>query len=295
MKKIAVYNSFSFHYEMFGFLIDFVSKYKGKEALSLTLFSNSENNMDWFRFYMKTFPGIFKLVHYSNFSPETFDYVFILTDDDPFWNDAWNTSKTFCIDHHSSIRRPSISYENHIGTRLFPSNMKVSWCLPVFRLINVDTKKQKMQKKIVCLGRNNYKIFDDTIDDCFEIILIDRDINEKEMQEKFKRKITCIKQCSTIDMIDHLLTAMYVFVSDNNKDHFFHSMSASIPLALDCLCTLVLPKGMNTFYNLVSVVEYDATDFIKLPTETSIESVDYDLEIMIKQRDNTINSLFCRW
>ena len=50
-KKIAIFNSFPFHYEMFGYII----YYCYLNRYSLTIYTEHVNVMGWFVFYNKLF------------------------------------------------------------------------------------------------------------------------------------------------------------------------------------------------------------------------------------------------
>ena len=60
-------------------------------------------------------------------------------------------------------------------------------------------------------------------------------------------------------------------------------MSAAIPLALNCLCTLILPKKMNDIYKFKSAITYE--DKINL-IEPNPELVNEDLDNLLKHRDS---------
>ena len=175
--KIAIFNGFAFHYEMFGYLIDY---FKGAE---IHLYTEQKNNMEWFRYYLSIFPKIFKLFHYTTFSPSSYDIVVLLTDDDPDWrHNNWVSPRTLCIDHHSTNRRPSIPEIRHIGTRFFNDRPTLSWCLPVFRMIDVSTKKNIVKRDtVMCIGNNiNEKLF--TWGKDMKYILVDRNLDIKKYE-----------------------------------------------------------------------------------------------------------------
>jgi hypothetical protein len=286
--RIAIFNGFEFHYEMFGYLIDFF-KNAGDKGNEIHLYSEQKNNMDWFRYYLTKFPKTCKLFHYTTFSPSLYDIIIILTDCDPFWKKQWASNRVLCIDHSSLNRRPEIPEIKHIATRYFPSHASLSWCLPVMRMIDLEQKKKIVNpRKMVCIGSH---VKDKKISDLakgstdLEIVLIDRHLDPVSYQEI--PNVTCIKQCSTIDMIEHLSTAMYVYVSDVNVDHFENIMSSSIPLALNNLCSLIIPAQMNQYYNISSALTVENMKLVH--TSQQIDLVHNDLENYLSRRNAVLS------
>ena len=73
--KIAVYNGFTCHYEMFGYIIQFcsVNNYK------LTIFTDNVNNNGWFDYYKNVFSSFeFESKHYNFFQQEKYLFDLIL-------------------------------------------------------------------------------------------------------------------------------------------------------------------------------------------------------------------------
>jgi hypothetical protein len=84
-------------------------------------------------------------------------------------------------------------------------------------------------------------------------------------------------------MINILKNASYVYISKKNKEYIENKMSAAIPLAMNCLCTLIMPKKMNDIYKFKSAITYE--DKINL-IEPNPELVNEDLDDLLKHRDS---------
>ena len=253
-----------------------------------------------------TFPNCFKLYHFTKFSPVGFDYTIILTDDDPRWRNEWTNSNTFCIDHHYTNRHLSLPDKNHIGTRFFAYrniSFTQQWALPTYRMIDLETKKNIVKPQILRIGCNvnsehdNEEKFIKSLP--FPQIMIDRNINPNIYANIYANnnnipnpKLTILKGCCTFTLFDMLKQSQYVLITGVNKDHVSgKSMSASIPLALSCLCTIIMPKEMNKYFKLKSVIEYDDIENISF-SNVDIEKINDDLEMMIEKRNILFNSLF---
>lgn len=83
-------------------------------------------------------------------------------------------------------------------------------------------------------------------------------------------------------MIDMIKCSDYIYISDN-EDFISSKISSSIPLGLDCLCTLIMPAKMNEYYNFNSVITYSDKIVLRAP---DYEKVNNDLENMVKNRDS---------
>lgn len=119
-KNIAIFNSFSFHYEMFGYIIFYcyANKY------NLTIYTEDKYDMGWFDFYKQLFGNKsyqFNFIHYTNFGEDIkkseYDLIFLTTDDDPNFEVRWMTYKVICINHFYLCRR--VDYFHCMGTRPF--------------------------------------------------------------------------------------------------------------------------------------------------------------------------------
>ena len=283
--KIASFNGFPFHYEMFGYLIDYCKS----QNIELDIYTVTNNNMNWIKFYLLNYGKYFKIKHINNFEiNNNYDKIILLTDDDFSFKEEWIKNlrnKLLCIDHDKNNRRESII--THIGTRFFPSKPDLDWILPVYKIIDVDNKKNISKNNIVVIGSNthviNFNIFENF--EKYTFTLIDRYLNI----DKYKKynNILCYSSTSTIDMIDILKKSDYVYISENNqKDYIGSCLTSSIPLALNCLCTLIIPKNVNKYYNIKSAIDYD--DKIIL-TDPDYIKVDKDLNILIDHRNNIFN------
>ena len=63
--KVCLFNSFPFHYEMFGYFIDYF-----KDKCVVDIYTETYTNMGWLNFYLKKFPDNIKLFPLKKFSPE---------------------------------------------------------------------------------------------------------------------------------------------------------------------------------------------------------------------------------
>ena len=287
--KIAIYNGFPFHYEMFGYIIDYCKN----KNIELDIYTETAHEMGWLKYYIINYNKYVKFFSLTNFNPDNnYNKIILTTDDDFKFKEDWINKKTICIDHHHTNRRPNVPI--HISTRYFYTRPLCEWVLPVYRLIDVDTKKSITVKQIVCVGRANSpeiffnfeKIFKNFNE--LQFIFIDRHIDCTKYENY--SNIKCYNKLDTTEMINILKKSEYVFFSNNNKDHINLSMSGSIPLAFSCLCTCIMPQKMNEYYNFKSVITYN-DKAIKI-VSSNFDNVNTELEMLLEQKNKIFDKYF---
>jgi GR25 family glycosyltransferase involved in LPS biosynthesis len=280
--NIAIFNSFHFHFEMYGYIID----YCNKKNIKLDIYTQLTVDLGWIQFYKSE---LVKNKNINFIDVKTFpinneyDKIILTTDDDLAIPDQIITEKYICIDHYINLRRPIIS--THISTRFFKTRPNIDWIIPVYKLISIEEKNKISKPIIVCIGRfcpknmndfvNNFHNFDNN-----NFLFIDRYLDSKIYQNY--KNITCMNRIDTIDMIELLLRSSYVLITEDNPDHLDKSISAAIPLAFNCLCNLIMPEKMNEYYKFKSVITYEKE--IKL-TEPNFELINKELNELLKRRD----------
>jgi len=100
MRRIAIFNSDKFHYEMFGYIIYHCTQ----QNYSIDIFYNSTNAGDWNDFYLNLFKeSKLRFLQFSidkatrdltNFvlfrsTIHSYDTIFLTTDDDEYFKHDW--------------------------------------------------------------------------------------------------------------------------------------------------------------------------------------------------------------
>lgn len=281
--KVCLFNSFPFHYEMFGYFIDYF-----KDKCVVDIYTGTDMNMGWIKFYLEKFPGTIKLFPIKKFSLETrmeYDYVVVPTEEDPAFLDEWIDNRTVSVVHkHTNTQRTSIKHR--VGLRYNEFLSDLSYALPIFPISSME--KSLRRDFVVCIGNNAFDItdkerFSKQFPEGFRTIFIDRRINTLQFSA-----YTCYGELSTEYIMTILENALYVFVSPRSEC----MMSASIPLALSHKCTLILPQNMSN-YELSSAVYYD--DPYKIgPLLYDENAVEHDVEVWMNRRNSVFDSIFKR-
>jgi glycosyl transferase family 25 len=145
-RNIAIFSSLNYHYEMFGYIIQFCydNNYK------LTIFTDTlNNNSGWLNYYKKLFSSFgFEIKHYNVFHQEKylFDLIFLTSNTDKLYFEYFYTefikNNTICITHQMNYLykvQPPDSVKT-IYVRPFELNSDKEWFLPCFNSENKSIK-----------------------------------------------------------------------------------------------------------------------------------------------------------
>jgi len=314
-KKIAIYNSYPFHYEIFGYIIFYcyLNKY------TLDVFTENKYDMGWTAFYQNLFndyaeKSIF-FRYYEEFEDDlirnNFDLIFLTTDDDPNFKYEWMSRKVICINHYYKCRR--IDYFHCLALRPFSEN-RIKWSLPCIPIVDSSVKVtmvdyHKDTIHVAIIGGGNFD------PNSHNTKIINRlrldDNNKKIVLHIVSRLLTCdltsinehieVRKYSyleTKEMIQILMNCHYLLTDVNNVMLVHtkgHSMSGSIPLSFSCLCQLIISKQNNKYYNFTSALEFDldTNDDIVLKDidNNMIQLMNYERNVLIDKFRNHINEI----
>ena len=273
MAHVAIYNSFPFHYEMFGYIIH----YCVTNRFTLTIYTTTSNDMGWMQFYTRFFqkglehfqPFFIKPINSFGAEFNQYDLIVLTTDDDPAFKDEWISSKVLKIAHINFERRPQIV--NTIYNR--PYDVAMPWALPCFPIVNVDEKISHIALKkgnidiVLIGGYSNYKfeIFNRMARENSQPIVlhfVNRVMHEfyascrSRLNENISTK--CHINTDTNDLFKLIQTADYLCIECSSQPkHYHNTMSGAIPMAFSCLTPLIIDKKINNYYKFQNTIEYD--------------------------------------
>ena len=308
-RRVAIFNSFPFHYEMFGHILDHFSR-KGRNDAStvVSIFTETRNELGWLEFYKTQFKHLnlqFRPVADFCDARHAFDLIFVPTDDDFAFKREWIDGRCIANDHHISIRRPE--YKHHIGVRPFAQSDK-QWALPCCEFVSVDEKLRHLDADCihVAIGGGLQCILNyDAINRLSSSALVPLHVHfigRKiiELRSKIKEGIVVHlhEKMDTSEMIELLKKCDYIMTDLQNDDHINGvSMSGSVPLAFSTLATLIISKQNNRIYGFKNVVEFelnaDADDCIVLSKrdDNDIERLKVERDGLIAMYDGAINDI----
>ena len=292
--NIAIYNSFNFHYEMFGFIIYFCKKYNHK----LTIFTPTEYTIGWLDFYKDFFKDYnFEYKSFMDFKQfkDNFDFIFVPTDDDKYIQSEWINNRYIAIQHTNNVRNHY--FTNNLGIRPFVTNY-IDWALPCYTILNEYDKINLNEVdaiNIAIIGGNNdynYNIINKLQSSKrINLFIIGRNtLLFKHELLNFNNNnfyVNIHNNIPTNDLLNILKKCDYILTDTTfNTDHINGiSMSGSIPIAFSTLTPLIISKQNNEFYKFKNVIEfdYDSVEPIVLSNEI------INIEDLKKERDGLIS------
>jgi beta-1,4-mannosyl-glycoprotein beta-1,4-N-acetylglucosaminyltransferase len=308
-KRVAIFNSFPFHYELFGHILSHFSRKAQDGALSaVSIFTETKNNLGWLDFYKTQFNHLnveFRPI--SDFCDvrHEFDLIFVPTDDDFAFKREWIDDRCIVTDNHVLNRRPE--YKHHVGLRPFAGNDK-RWALPCYDLVSASDKMTHLEPDCIHVAISvGWKI---VLNYCainrlsarlpLHIHFIGRKFDDiaSKMNADANIEIHLHEQMDTRDMIELLRKCDYVMTDLQNDDHINGiSMSGVVPLAFSTLTPLIISKQNNRFYGFKNVVEFelnaDADDRIVLSKrdDNDIAQLKVERDGLIAMYDGAIDAI----
>jgi hypothetical protein len=299
--NIAIFNSFSFHYEMFGYIIDYCKRNKH----NLTIFTNTDNSLGWLEFYKIYFKEViinYKTIDTFENEKNNFDIIFVTTDDDYNFKTEWINEKCISINHHYTIRR--LEYSHNLGTRPFIENMRY-WALPCYPLLNNLEKQNGGESDIniaIIGGLNNELNYDiiNRLESSGQIILhiCGRNYNKINIYKiKSNIIVNVYMNMKTIEMLNLLKKTDFILTdtSNNLKNINGQVMSGAVPLAFSTLTPLIISKTNNQIYNFKNIIEFDlcSEDMIIIEKgKINIGLLVEERDILVSMLDNYIDNIF---
>jgi len=298
--KIAIFNGLPFHFEMFGYIIYFCKL----NQYDLTIYSVDDSKHGWKEIYLEMYSNL-EWKDPSLFGSEymNYDYIVLTTDDDNKFPEKLNyKNNVICIDHHYTIRRPSIDHSFHIATRPFSDNYR-KWGLPCYPIVQTILEKVNMLRPAeaantihiaIIGGNNNYEIeqinrLSSSSKMCLHILA--RKVNSDLIKALNKKFILYIHEnSSTSEMLEILKETKYLLCDmTRNKDHINgKSMSGSLPLAFSNLNTLILSTMNNKIYNFKSAYTFELDSNEPIELNSKVESA--QIEKIYQERNSLIQS-----
>jgi hypothetical protein len=297
-KKIAIYNSFPCHYEMFGYIIFYcyVNKF------TLEIFTENFLDMKWFLFYNKLFEN-YNIIYHScikfenNDERKSFDLIFLTTDDDPNFKSEWMNRRVVCINHYYKCRR--IDHYHCIGVRPFIKT-QIKWglpCIPVFCKSNKNFNPEFINVCIIGGGNLDSNLYNINVINRLKsnkkimIHVITRFATQKMVDILSKKneniEIRLYQTFDTENMFSLLTTINYLLIDVTiNQDHNIgYSMSGSTPIAFSSLSRLIISSDNNKMYKFSSALEFD----LKTNEDIFLDDIKEEtMDLIINERSELI-------
>lgn len=301
--RIAIFNGFLFHYEMFGYLIYFCRKMK----YDLTVYWGIGHDHGYGELYRRVFSDYpFEIRPAREFlgmsaqQRSVFDIVFLITDDDYEFDKSneENNRRTICIEHSYKNRCPQLT--NKIATRPFADEYLRDWALPCYPILRSINKNLALIRDrdiihIAIIGSttgnyntavmNRIRYHDKLI--CFHVISRDVDRSQFDGLEN-QEQLNTYKNIDTLYMMRVIDSCQFVLTDHVLDDKYEkEQMSGSIPMAFSMLVPLIISSKTNQYYGFKNAIEFDKTDCSDIVLrDIYIQLLEAERDAMVLQNHN---------
>jgi len=301
--KIAIYNAFPFHYEMYGYLIEHCQRH----SYSLTIYHPYKDSVGIIEWYDSFFTHPITYKSPSEFKGHKYDVIFLLTDDDPSYPLERFKKKTISIDHHYLYRNKAIY---RLATRPFGTYYR-NWILPFYASYIDVSKKQKIvntQSKdeihILIIGQAKYyvterinRLRDKELKRPIHIHAVSRFMDASKFSNLESRfKLHTYAFIEHYQLVNLLQKCHYLMLDTNiSTDYEDKTMSGAVPLAFIFLIPLIISIQSNQYYQFKNVITYSKE--LRTPIDLypiSFESIEIERQKFIQKGDYEFETLISK-
>ncbi len=289
-KRIAIFNGFPFHYEMLGCVLEYLTNNK----LTFDIFSETRNEMGWFRVYESRF-GPLAVRHFREYNRYNYEYVFLLTDDDSRYGYRWFDGAKIIMFEHSGNRNVIRKTHRRIQLRQYitrtPPTSPDTWAMPVW---NIRTRpKDPSTVKVVAVG-NNCPCTPEELKPWFydikapNFVFINRTLAPTRFDHASWTDYPNVRLLENIDadqMLEEVATADWLMLLPKNEYQYQTFISAIHPIAYGVGIPLLMKKEWISAYNLGGIRPFDATQPLTKPPEELLQEVVQTRKYLIARRD----------
>ena len=271
--KYAIFNSFPFHFEMFAHVLDYFKE--------IDVYTSTSGECGWLRYYEMTY-GIKTWHLISEFNPSDYDYVFLLTDDDPAYTPPWNT-RVIVVEHDAN-RSLNLPAHRLLQTRNFRNTD--TWLTPVW-----NAAPQQKYEQLTVMAVGNAAIFLPSILPTLfsnftdiQFILIDRN-----MRPGTDGNITAYNNVDATALIEMAGKSHYILFWPTTgfaHRHKHTSLTASVPLSYSVGTPLILPADFANALGLQGTLGIQAGHHLTMPS--SIDAFMAERASLLERRDRIL-------
>lgn len=307
IKKIGIFNSFYFHYEMFGFIIDYAKLHNYQVDIYNHPNAINNNDLGWSDFYKDKFNN-FKQIEVLNFNGNVQDYelFFVTTDDGPYFKKEWIRENVICLNHYYKVR--SEGFKHYFNIAPFMES-KLEYIYPCYNIYNSEDKKidDEFINVTVIGGRFKNTQFDinrlmcKNINKKLRINIITKDKWRNDslydiIKDKTKiNDINYIIDADTKSMFNTLKNTQYLLLtaSPNNDHNTCKSTTGSIQLFLSCLCVPIVCTSANKHLKFKNSIEFDmdSNEPIYVDDNIDFKNLEKERDLYIHKRNMVLDNV----
>lgn len=289
--RIAIFNGFPFHYEMFGFVLEYLTNLN----LSFDIFSETRDEMGWIHVYETRFARSFPFQNIKEYNPIKYDYLILLTDDDSLLR--WSDGAKIIMFEHSGIRTVRQKPYRRIQLRQFVNRVPFSspdtWCLPVW---NIRQRPKELGVKVVAVGNNcpcNPEELKPWIYDIRAPTFVF--INRNPAPTKFDHaswedypNVRLLENINADQLLEEVATADWAILLPKNEYQHKTFISAILPIAYGVGVPILMKREWIPAYNMGGMRPLDNTVSLTKPSEQLLAEVIQTRKELLKRRDKIL-------
>jgi hypothetical protein len=286
--RIAIFNGFRFHYEMFGTVLDFLTS----RNLAFDVYSETAYEMGWFRVYERYF-GSIPIHPIKTYNSSNYDYVFLLTDDDRRFKRRYG-AKVIMFEHIGERQVPCDTHRR-IQMRhyvLRPSSPD-TWMLPVW---NIGPQPKYETLHVTAIG-NNCPCNPDELQPYFKDIrnIQFTFINRTQAPTRFDhqawaeyKNVTLLENIEAEQMLSVAAKSDWLLVLPKNASHYTDSMTALRPIAYGVHTPILMTAAWKESYGLGGISALDNSVDLEKPTPEFLEEFSKQREALFQRRERLL-------
>ena len=281
--RIAAFNGFPFHYEMFAHILDYCKR----AALEIDIYTNIVNDYGWLSLYEEAY-SVDTWHPISRFDPAQYDCVILLTDNDTLYNPFWNATTHVVVIEHGAYRHLPLPAQVFLQTRHMkvrsPPSDPDTWMLPVW-----DNRPYEKYPTltVACvgsgctLGVHAIRALFSNPDD-IRLLFIDRQYTDRCGFSNVESY--CKLEAET--MLEYVGKSTYILVAPlPNTFHKDHITSASIPLGYSVGTPVLMIESWADSYDFPGVIPIADTMELKHPTSEQLDTFREGRAALLSRRD----------
>lgn len=296
--RICLFNGFPFHYDFFGFVLEYLFA-RGKD--DVVVFTGTKNSMGWMDVYEKAFGRPLHIRPISEFKDTEWDYVFLLTDDDKEYKQSWTHAKVIMFEHSAIRRTPHPAVYKHMQIRHFtiraPPSPEHTWTLPIWDYKCGPKRQRKPRTQIAIIGNNlptrPYE-FIDLLPNFYDLDIVY--VNRKESWIKYDYEpweefsnfhIKLDVDASELIQIIH--DADWLILPPFNQHHQIVTIASMVMLGYSIGTPILMTKAYAESYGYggIGVLDYE-TDVVQ-PSSEFMAAFEKQRKELFKRRDRVLD------
>jgi hypothetical protein len=287
--RVALFNGFPYHYEMFGFAIEYLQS----RRIPFTIFTEVQGEMGWLALYQSRY-GPLDIQHYRSYFSSACDVVFLLTDDDPRFALTGIQPPTVILFEHRATRESRPQFRHRFSLRPVEGRGPESWMLPVWS--PAVTKQKTERVHVVVVGYNcpttpeSIRPYIPNLADIQFTFITRRPDPAVIIEDAWAPYAPRILYGVSADQIVAAAAAAdWLLVIPKQDYQIRDAISAMVPIAYSVGTPLLMLPEHGETYPFKGIVGLDGSRPLEHPTDAILASVAEERVRLLERRDRLLD------